>query len=93
MKKTNGDLRQDVEQLLKGSVAEEAVNEVWKRFENALAELDEESQLMFADFLAGTNAATLAEKRGLECAEVESWIKQIKRQVNEKLRQTCKVRQ
>ena len=93
MTKPNGQLRADVEQLLKKSVAEEATAKVWERFEQALSQLDENSQAIFSDFLSGHNYETLAKQRGLKRTEVEEWIKQIRRQINEALRQTCKVRQ
>lgn len=93
MAKPNIPFREEVSELVERSVAAEAAAKVWQRFEAALEELDEQSQEIFAEFLNGTSVATLAQQRGLEPSAMQDWIKQIKRQLNEKLRQTAKVKQ
>lgn len=86
-------LQQETQDLLKRSITEEAVASVWKKFESALSQLDEESQFVFHQFLEGTSKDDLAKKFQMSSAQMNEWLSQIKRRVTQSLRHTSKVRQ
>lgn len=83
----------DSDNLLTLAVAEEAVNEVWGRFESALTKLDAESLEVFREYLDGTSVAKLAESRKLTSEQTKDWLDKIKREITQSLRTNCKVRQ
>ncbi len=82
----------DSDNLLKVAVAEDAVNQVWGKFEAALAKLDVDSLELFQGYLNGTSIANLAESRKLSPEQTKDWVDRIKREVTQSLRSTCKVR-
>lgn len=82
----------DSDNLMKLAVAEEAVNQVWGRFEAALNKLDAESLDLFQSFLQGTSVEKLAQERKLTAEATQDWLKRVKREVNQSLRTNIKVR-
>ena len=82
----------DSDNLMKLAVAEEAVNQVWGRFEAALSKLDAESLDLFQSFLQGTSVEKLAQERKLTAEQTQDWLKRVKREVNQSLRTNIKVR-
>jgi hypothetical protein len=83
----------DSDNLLKLAVAEDAVNQVWGKFEKALAQLDSESLALFREYLDGVPVTQLSERRGLTTEQTKDWLDQVKREINQSLRANCKVRQ
>lgn len=83
----------DSDNLLKLAVAEDAVNQVWGKFEAALVKLDADSLELFRGYLDGTPIAKLAEERKLTAEQTQDWLDKVKREVTNSLRSNCKVRQ
>lgn len=83
----------DSDNLVTLAVAEDAVNQVWGKFEAALEKLDAESLELFRGYLDGTTVAKLAEERKLTPEQTQDWLDKVKREVNQSLRTNCKVRQ
>lgn len=75
---------------------ESAFAEVWALFEQAMSHLEaesSESSALFASYLDGKTESELAAQNNLSEKEVRTWIRKIKRDLNQQLRQSCKVRQ
>lgn len=93
MKRRDGDLRSDVEDLVTQSLTEEANAAVWTRFERCLEKLDPPSLELFRDFLDGRSMRELGEARQIDEKSVSDWIHRIRRDLFQCLRGDCKVPQ
>ena len=78
---------------MKLAVSEEAVNQVWSRFQTAMEKLDPSNLEMLQEFLSGSSLADVGKSRNLSVEQTRVCLDQIKREVTQHLRTTIKVRQ
>jgi len=83
----------DVENLVHQTTVAEATVAVWQQFEDSLAQLDEDSLVLFREYLEGTTVPALSKSRNLSEDQVSSWIAKIKREIFNHIRQRCNLRQ
>jgi hypothetical protein len=91
--KKNPKFQSEVKELLDKTVVEEATAAVIKKWNNTLAELDDSSLKIWAEYESGKTIPELAKSHQLTVAQMTSWIDQIKRQMIQQLRTLCNVRQ
>lgn len=87
------ELVEDTEELLERVLIEEASAEIWKRFEQALGQFDEHNLKLFEDYLDGVTVEELSRRENIGTKELETWVKQQKRNLILRLHQGTKVRQ
>lgn len=93
MRKAKGQLTSDVEELVKQSVVEEAVSDVWSRLETALGQLEPESRDLLSAYLGGAKTEDLCSGTQFSKAEIETFIRKAKRQLINQLRQGVQLKQ
>lgn len=91
-KNTSGKLGDEVKMLLRELYQEEAIAEVWKRFDKAISSMDDEARSLLVHYFNGQLDRYQLE-RGLTKEEVKEWLSQVKKKLFEKLRRDCDVRQ
>ena len=93
MKKTDPTLTHDVETLVKQSTVAEAVDNVWKRLEQALYQLDPESLLLLRQHFEGADAKVLSQRWNLTEKEIDEWLRRKKKELIHHLRNKTALRQ
>jgi DNA-directed RNA polymerase specialized sigma24 family protein len=93
MKQSNNKLFSDVEELLQQSVIAQASSEIWTKFERAVEKLDPDAAGLLMEHFQGKSATALAKKKGIPATEMESLLKQTKRELVNHLRGSFQVRQ
>jgi DNA-directed RNA polymerase specialized sigma24 family protein len=93
MKPYDNDLVADVEELLEKVVIEEVTSAVLKTFEQALEKLDPQSRELLENHLNGASTIELSKQNKIPQEEVERWLCQIKRELNQNIRKDFSVRQ
>lgn len=83
----------DVEELLEKAVIEEVSEAVWKTFEKALSQLDEQNRDLLERYLGGTSTKVLSKETGLKESELQECLTRIKRQLQHSIRKDLRVRQ
>lgn len=83
----------DVQDLLKTSVIEEAVSKVKEQFETAWSKLDSESQDLLSLYFDGMTIKQLSERQGIPEAQVAAWVALKKRELIQAIRTESQVRQ
>jgi len=87
------ELTQEISELLDQVLVQEASNEVWSRFEQALSQFDEPSLEVFEAYLDGATLEQLSKENNLSQKEIENWINSLKRKLVQGLKQGTSVRQ
>ena len=93
MRKRDDELTRDVEELVEKSTAEEAIAAVWKTFDQALADLDDDSRQLLNEYFGGTTIEEMCRSRGVAEAEMKACLDRSKRELIKRLRSDCPVRQ
>ena len=83
----------ELETLLVKLYLESTSSNVWRKFENSLKKLDPQSLILFEKYLDGHSFKDLSIQSKLTETEVARWIKQLKQELINNLRQECNVRQ
>jgi len=78
--------KREVEELVKEVTLEEALSNVWEKFEKALTKLEPREIGIFEKYLKGKAPKEIGQEEGLSEKEVISCIEQLKRQLNRHLR-------
>lgn len=84
--------QKDVKQLVKKVTVEEATQEVWKRFEKALLEMDEQSLVIFLQYLSGTPLGELSKKNHVEPHVLAQMVNHNKRELVRALKSQMRVK-
>ncbi|NBX68093.1 MAG: hypothetical protein EBR01_03895 [Proteobacteria bacterium] len=93
MKPYDPDFVGDVEELLEKAIVEEVGEAVWRTFEKAFSQLDEENRNLLEKHLSGTPNKQLSMETGLGEEELKKCLVQIKRQLQQSIRKDLRVRQ
>ena len=93
MKKTQNEMVDDVQDLLKTSVIEEAVSKVKQQFETAWSSLDPETQELLGHYFDGVTVKELSQRQGVSEEQLASWIARKKRDLVQAIRNASQVRQ
>ncbi|MFM8315055.1 MAG: hypothetical protein ACKOA8_12295 [Deltaproteobacteria bacterium] len=93
MKRYDSEFVEDVEDLLEKVVLEEVTSAIWKTFESVLAQLDPESKKLLERHLNGTSTLELSRAMEMPEAEVQQWLNQIKRNLQQNIRKEFQVKQ
>lgn len=87
------DLKDEVKELLKNTLVTESSVNVWGQFETALRGLDRSALLAIRTYLSGGSYGDVSKRLDISEQESRDLVAQAKRQLVEKLRRRCKVRQ
>ena len=93
MKKIQNQMVDDVQDLLKTSVLEEAVSKVKEQFEAAWSQLDPESQNLLSLYFDGITVKELSQRQGVPEEQLANWIARKKRELVQAIRTASQVRQ
>ena len=91
--KNENKLVSDVKDLAEQSITEEAIAKVQSLMDQAMSKLDAESQGILNEYFDGKTVEELSRMRGIEKSVMEAWIARSKRELINKLRSECRVRQ
>ncbi|MBI3293793.1 MAG: hypothetical protein HYZ71_03565 [Deltaproteobacteria bacterium] len=89
----SSELKADVGELLKSTVATESADKVWRAFESSLRGLDRTALVAIRTYFSGGTIQDVARKLSISEAQAKDLVAQTKREIVEKLRRRCKVRQ
>ena len=92
MKPYSDELVDDVEGLLEQVVLEEVSCEIWKAFEAALSNLDPRSRTLLETHLTGKTALELSRETQVSVKDIEKWLSQVKKEVQQNIRKNFPVR-
>lgn len=93
MKHYDSDFVEDVEELLGQVVLEEATSAIWKTFESALNQLAPESRKLLEAHWEGATTSSLSETTKLPEFQVQMWLEQVKRELQQNIRKELRVKQ
>ncbi len=85
-------LNQDVEDLVKESVVQEAVEACWQKLEKSLEGLQPENGQILGAFLNGRSPERIATDLGTTAEEVRDLIERAKRDLRNQLRSQTKMK-
>jgi DNA-directed RNA polymerase specialized sigma24 family protein len=86
MKKHDDELVDDIEELVERLLLQSATSVVWQTFEEALQKLDPESRRLLEAHFNGNSATQLSEQIRLSRNEIETWLKQSKKETQYNIR-------
>lgn len=92
MKRQNGDLREDVSELVEKVTLEEAHSSVLDKLESAFATLEPKSQEVLTAYFNGTSIEELSQQNAISISQTRDWIHQIKRQLISQLQRNISTR-
>lgn len=93
MKSRKPNLTDEVEQLVQECIVAEASSEVWKRFEQALGQLDAESLKVLTQHFKGTSIQSIGRQKNLSEAQIDAWVTKTKQELVELLRRGSRLKQ
>lgn len=85
-------LYDDIEELVQKLVVAEVSQAVWESLEKAMSQLDPESRVLLETHLNTTSSEKLSEKTGLPVKQIDLWLNQVKRELQQNLRKTHRAR-
>lgn len=93
MKKHRIELRREVKELLNEALTAESIVKVWGSFETVLKDLDRTLLMVMRRYFAGASCIEIAKRLQITEEQAVDLIRRGKRQLVERLRRRCKVRQ